>query len=209
MQYRFEVLEKEVCYQGFFRLDRHRIRHELFEGGGREIVREVFERGHAAAVLPYDPILDALVMIEQFRIGAITDPRGAWLMECVAGIIEPGEDPRQVARREAVEEAGCEIRRLEPIAEFILSPGACSERIHLFCGEVAAGGLGGIHGQQVGKEIRSSQLQSLISGKKIRFSYQLDTVGYRETSFSLRHSKRALKRALGKNIKIIEQSTEQ
>ncbi len=157
MEYRFEILERRVCHQGFFRLERHRIRHQLYEGGWGEVVREVFERGHAAAVLPYDPVRDNLVVIEQFRVGATSDPRGAWLLEFVAGIIEPGENPAQVVRREAVEEAGCHIAELEPIAEFILSPGGCSERIHLFCGRVDSRGLGGVHGvREEGEDIRVS-----------------------------------------------------
>ncbi len=157
MKFQFDVLEQEHCYRGFFRLDRYRIRHELFDGGSVEIVREVFERGHAAAVLPYDPVLDRVVFIEQFRIGAIRRRGGPWLLEFVAGIIEPGEDPAQVVRREAVEEAGCEIGTLEPVSEFILSPGGCSEQIYLFCGRVDASRAGGIHGlDHEGEDIRVS-----------------------------------------------------
>jgi ADP-ribose pyrophosphatase len=144
---RIDIVDRIVCYQGFFRIDRYRLRHQLFRGGwSRELTREVFERGHAAAVLPYDPRLDQVVMVEQFRIGALEAPGGPWLLEIVAGIIEPGETPEEVIRREAVEESGCIIQEIEPICEYLVSPGGTSERLSLFCGKVDAAGAGGLHG---------------------------------------------------------------
>ena len=146
MKYQFEILNRETCYQGFFRLDRCRIRHELYEGGSHEITRELFERGHAAAVILFDPDLDRLVMVEQFRVGAIDSANGAWMLEFVAGIIEDGEGAVDVVIRESMEEAGCIVSDVEPVSSFILSPGGCSEHIHLFCGRVESSSVGGIHG---------------------------------------------------------------
>ena len=153
---KFRILEHDIACQGFFRIDRFRLQHELFAGGWSEpLTRELFERGHAAAILPYDPKRDAVVMIEQFRIGALEAPGGPWLMEIVAGIIEPGEQPEQVARRESVEEAGLEIGRCEAICDYLVSPGGTSEGIALFCGEVDASGAAGIHGlPEEGEDIR-------------------------------------------------------
>lgn len=142
-----EVLGRDIVYEGFFRIERLRLRHRLFAGGwSDEITRELFERGHAAAVLPYDPWRDAVVLIEQFRVGALDWPPGPWLLEIVAGMIEPGETAEDVVRREAEEEAGCHIDRLEPICEYHVSPGGTSERIRLFCGRVDSRGVGGLHG---------------------------------------------------------------
>nr|VFK24719.1 MAG: ADP-ribose pyrophosphatase [Candidatus Kentron sp. MB]VFK27020.1 MAG: ADP-ribose pyrophosphatase [Candidatus Kentron sp. MB]VFK74940.1 MAG: ADP-ribose pyrophosphatase [Candidatus Kentron sp. MB] len=147
MRYKHEIIDKTTCYQGFFRLERYRLRHDLFAGGRSGILtRECLERGHAAAVLLFDPDLDSLVMVEQFRIGAMEAPAGPWLLEFVAGIMEKGESPEAVVRREAMEEAGCEIKALAPALRFLLSPGGCSEEIHLFCGRVDARNAGGIHG---------------------------------------------------------------
>ena len=107
-----EIVDRELCYQGFFRLERVRLRHSLHRGGMSPVlVRETLEKGDVVAVLPYDPVADAVVMIEQFRVGAIGAPRGAWLLEIVAGLMEPGEQPDDVARREATEEAGLALRR--------------------------------------------------------------------------------------------------
>ena len=145
---RVEILDKTVCYNGFFRIERYRLRHRLFSGGwSQEMTRELFERGHAAAVLPYDPVLDAVVLIEQFRIGALEAPGDPWLLEIVAGVIDhPDETPEDVARREAVEEANCHIQEVVHICDYFVSPGGTSERISLFCGKVDAAGAGGVHG---------------------------------------------------------------
>jgi ADP-ribose pyrophosphatase len=144
---RVEVFEKTVCYQGFFRLDCYRLRHRLFNGTwSRPLVREVFERGHAAAVLPYDPVRDQVVLVEQFRIGAIDAPGDPWLMEIVAGMIDPGETPEEVVRREAIEESGCVIQEVVPICEYFVSPGGTSERLTLFCGQVDTSRASGIYG---------------------------------------------------------------
>ena len=156
----YRILTHEVAYQGFFRIERFRLRHQLFAGGWtEELIRELFERGHAAAVLPYDPALDELVLVEQFRIGALQAPGGPWLLEIVAGIIDPGEQPEQVVRREAVEETGLTLGETEFICDYLVSPGGTSERIALFCGRVDASDAGGIHGLEAeGEDIRVSRV---------------------------------------------------
>lgn len=151
-----EILEKTICFQGFFRMERYRFRHRLFSGGWSPVLsRELFERGHAAAVLPYDPVLDQVVLIEQFRVGALSAPGGPWLLEIVAGVIDQGEAAEEVARREALEEAGCPIQAIVPVCEYLASPGGTSERISLFCGRVDAAWVGGVHGlAEEGEDIR-------------------------------------------------------
>lgn len=142
-----EVVERRAGYQGYFRLDVYRLRHRLHDGGWSDVIsREVLERGHAVAALLYDPARDAVVMIEQFRVGALAAGRRPWLCELVAGIIEPGEAPVDVARREALEEAGCAVRDLRLIHDFILTPGCSSETIRLYLGLVESTGIGGVHG---------------------------------------------------------------
>ncbi|HMV13214.1 MAG TPA: NUDIX domain-containing protein [Nitrosomonas sp.] len=152
-----EILEKKLCYQGFFRMERYALRHRLFNGTwSKPIVRELMERGHAAAVLPYDPVSDCVVMIEQFRIGAVSAPVGPWLLEIVAGIIERDEPAEQVVKREAVEEAGCTIHELIPLFDYLVSPGGTSERIALYCGRVEANHIvGGFYGiEDEGEDIK-------------------------------------------------------
>jgi ADP-ribose pyrophosphatase len=126
---------------------RYHVRFKLFNGGLSNIVlREVMERTSAAAVLLYDPALDQVVLIEQFRPGAINQPRSPWLIEIIAGILETGETAENVAMREAQEEASCEILDLYPICEYFVSPGGSNEYIWLYCGRVDARKAGGIYG---------------------------------------------------------------
>lgn len=144
---RVEVIEKSSPYRGYFRIDRYLLRHRMHDGGWTTpLMREVFERGQTVAVLPYDPLADAVVLIEQFRIGAYAAGLDPWLTEVVAGTIEAGEDAEDVARREVLEEAGCQVKELERIGTFLLSSGASSETTAMYCGRVDSRGVGGIHG---------------------------------------------------------------
>lgn len=138
MNHRFEILDQSVGYSGFFRMEKYRLRHELFAGGwSADISRECLERGHAVAVLLYDPDVDQVVLLEQFRVGALEFPGGPWLLEIVAGIMDdPDETTEDVARRETEEEAGCELFDLIPVCRYLVSPGGTSESITLFCGRV-------------------------------------------------------------------------
>lgn len=147
MKYRWKLESRQTLFEKYFRLDELSISHELYGGGSSPVFsREIFERGVVAAVLPYDPSCDRVVLIEQFRAGAIGDADGPWLVECVAGVIEAGESEQDVAMREAVEEAGCHIERLELISHYYVSPGGSSEHCSLFCGMIDSEGIGGIHG---------------------------------------------------------------
>jgi ADP-ribose pyrophosphatase len=148
MKKQFVIDKKEVAYSGFFRLEKYWLTHTLYNGGWSEqICRELFVRGQCVAVLLYDPHTDKLVLIEQFRVGAILNPDKAWLIEIVAGAIEDGETAEEVAHREAQEEAGCEIQALIRINEFYTSPGGTGESITLFCGKVDSTKIvEGVHG---------------------------------------------------------------
>jgi ADP-ribose pyrophosphatase len=144
----FNIISEETPFKGFFSVKKYTVEHTLYQGGwSAPLSREVFHRGNCVAVILYDPHRDEVVIIEQFRIGAIQKvPEQAWLLEIVAGAMEDGETAEDVARREAVEESGCEIQELIKINEFFTSPGGTSELLTLFCGKVDASRAGGIHG---------------------------------------------------------------
>ena len=170
-----KIIEKTRPFDGYFQIDRYTVQYRRFEGGWSEPhTREVFERGHAVAVILYDPDRDELVFVEQFRIGAYsaitTTPWwndadfSPWLIECVAGIIDEGETPESVARREAIEEAGCKIEELVPIQRILVTPGACSETLFLYCGKVDSSQVEGIHGlDEEHEDIRVIKLSAPVA----------------------------------------------
>jgi len=112
------------------------------------------------------------VIVEQFRPGAMRGDNSPWMLELVAGVVESGESDEDVVHREAMEEAGCELSELLPIATVIPSAGACSEQVRLYCGRVSSASVGGIHGlQEEGEDIlvhsvsRSDALQLLADDR--------------------------------------------
>jgi len=137
----------EPVFQGFFKINQFKFTHALFDGGqSDEVCREIFERGHAVAVLPYDPVENKVVLIEQIRIGALATKQSPWLLEVIAGMMDKQEDKEQVAIREAEEEAGLTIKELLPMLSYLSSPGGTSERIYLYLGIVDCKNVGGIFG---------------------------------------------------------------
>lgn len=143
-----EILDLKTVFQGYFRIDRYRLRHRHFDGSwSTPMMREVFERGHAVAVLPYDPVTDRVVLIEQFRCGAYAAGYdNPWLIECIAGIIGDGEEKEQVARRESEEETGFVPTSLVLAGDFIATPGGSSETCRLYCAVGDLSAVGGTHG---------------------------------------------------------------
>lgn len=152
---KWKLLKSEAKYQGFFKIDLCHIKHETYRGGEIEVKRELFHRGDAVAVLMYDPSKDKIVLLEQFRVGAMDDENGPWLVEIVAGMVEQGESVTDVARRECKEEAGVEVHSFENVHSFYSSPGGCSEKIHILCALVDSELAVGFHGlEQEGEDIK-------------------------------------------------------
>ena len=120
-------------------MDALTLRHKRFDGSWTQgIRRELFQRGDAVAVLPWDVQEDRVILIEQFRPGAIRGADSPWMLEAIAGVVEDGESDETVAHREALEEAGCVMDTLLPITSYYPSPGACSEQIRLFIGRLTS-----------------------------------------------------------------------
>ncbi|MDY4479491.1 MAG: ADP-ribose diphosphatase [[Pasteurella] aerogenes] len=144
-----QIVADEVVYDGFFKLKKIQFKHKLFAGGMSGVVtREVLYKGAASAVIAYDPVLDTVVLVEQVRIGAY-DPKLAqspWLLELIAGMVEQGEQPDEVALRESEEEAGVQVSHLQHALSVWDSPGGVIERIHLFAGKVDSRTAKGLHG---------------------------------------------------------------
>jgi nudix-type nucleoside diphosphatase (YffH/AdpP family) len=123
-------------YRGFFRIDPFRLRYRRFDGSwSAPLDRECFIAFDVALVLPYDPVSDKVLLIEQMRFGPIHrgDP-APWVLEAVAGVVDAGETPESAARREAEEEAGVTLSDLLPAARGYASPGYTTEFYHAFVG---------------------------------------------------------------------------
>lgn len=170
-----QLKSKISVFDGYLRVDRYRVTHQLYGGGWSHVLeREVMSRGAVVGVLLFDPTRQEVVLVEQFRIGAwAADWPDPWLLECVAGVVEPGERPAEVAVREALEEAGCTVTRLESITRYLTTPGSSTEQVDLFCGQIDATGVGGHHGLAgEGEDIRASvwpldEALTLLDGQRI------------------------------------------
>jgi len=167
---KWSVIKKKSLYIGFFKLTGIELQHDLFAGGqSRVLTRELIDRGQAIAVLPYDPVRDEVVLIEQFRIGAGEDAdddseAGPWVIEIIAGYQEPGESAESVAHREAVEEAGCVVTELLPMYKYYSSPGGSNEQIQIFLGRTDSTHINGIHGlDEEGEDIKVHVISSKLA----------------------------------------------
>ena len=184
---RVEVKEHHREYDGVFQLDRTVLRYERFDGHlSDEVTRLVFERGDSVAVLVYDPARDSVILVKQFRYPVYVREKGnGWLLETVAGIVDRNRMPEEVARAELLEEAGYVVRDLEHVATFYGSPGACSERIHLYLASVSAMSRVGRGGGKPG-ESEDIQTQEMPLDEALRLVRQ-GTIRDASTIIGLQH----------------------
>jgi|TARA_B110000858_G_scaffold187805_1_gene232558 ADP-ribose pyrophosphatase len=144
---KIEVDQRETLFDSFLRVDRLKLRHSLFAGGWSELMtRELILRPRAVGVLLFDPAQQQVVLVRQIRVGMLDEGQNPWLLELVAGMVESGEEPIEVAARESLEEANTKPQDLLQICEYYNSPGISNERITLFCGRVDSTQAGGIFG---------------------------------------------------------------
>lgn len=137
MKSKFKIIDKKNLYDGFFKMNEVTLKYRKYDGNwSNNIKRELFGGAQVAAVLPYDPISKEIILIQQFRPGTISKDIDHYLDEIVAGIIDEGESPEITAKRECLEETGCEVKKLIPIQGYFPAPGSSESFYHLFLGEV-------------------------------------------------------------------------
>ncbi len=136
-----EIVSEQTAWSGRFSVDIVRFRHRRFDGTMSGVrTWELFRRGRAAAVLPYDPVTDRVALIEQFRLPALAAGLSPVMMEIPAGLCDGTEDPAATARRETMEEAGLDVTGLHHIGDFILTAGGADETCVLFIGRAGLSG---------------------------------------------------------------------
>jgi nudix-type nucleoside diphosphatase (YffH/AdpP family) len=168
-----EVAARRRPYSGYFALEEWDLSFPTFAGGRSErVTRAAFVSGDAVTVLPYDPVRDRVLLVEQFRFGPLRrgDPN-PWSLEPVAGRIDAGETPAEAARREAAEEAGLALGELIPVGRYYPSPGAVAEYLYTFIGladlpdaAARAGGLAEEHEDIRGLLLGFDELMALVDG---------------------------------------------
>lgn len=129
-----DLIKHRQPYAHFFSVEEFDLRFPRFDGTTSPVItRATFVSADAVTVLPYDPLRDRVLLVEQFRAGPYgRGDSNPWQLEAIAGRIDPGESPEDCARREAVEEAGLTLGPLIPVANFYPSPGAKTEFIYAY-----------------------------------------------------------------------------
>ena len=134
-----DIESQQRVWDGRFPLDVVRFRHRRFDGAQSGLrTWELWRRGRAAAVLPYDPDRDVVVLIEQYRLPALAAGVDPVLVELPAGLCDDGETPEQTARREMLEEMALPVTTLHHIGGFLLTPGGADEICETYLGHVVA-----------------------------------------------------------------------
>ena len=156
------LLAREEPYARFFAVIEDRLRHRRFGGGMSEtVLRAAFLMSDAVTVLPYDPVRDRVMVVEQFRAGPFArGDRNPWSIEAIAGRIDAGETPETAARREAHEEAALDMATLHSAGRYYPSPGAVTEFLYNYIGiATLPDDAAGIHGlASEAEDIRSHVL---------------------------------------------------
>ena len=158
------VQSTETIWKGRTQLDVVRFRNRRFDGQMSELrTWEVWLRGHAVGVLPYDPVSDRLAMIEQFRYPAMIAGVDPIMLEIPGGFTDKGETEEQTAAREMQEEMGLAPDRLHRVGRFVLTAGGSDESVTIFAGRIAAptAGADGIAGY-AGLEVENEDIRTRV-----------------------------------------------
>lgn len=171
------IEQKRYILEDVFKVEEAHLRHEKFNGEMSNVMRRIsLERGDSVAVIVFNLTTNKIILVNQFRYPSYKNGHG-WLIEAIAGIVDPGESPEESARREVQEETGLTISSLEHVSTFYPSPGGSSERIHLFYSEVSGEnakykGTGGLVSE--GEDIKAEELSLADALSKIKSNEIMD-----------------------------------
>ena len=137
MKLKYKIINKENLYSGFYSLNKYEFTHQKHDGSWtNKVTREIFHGAQVSSLLPYDPIRNEIVLIQQFRAGVISRYDDSYLYEIVAGMIDKNENPKDTAKRECLEETGCRVKKIIPIQSYFPAPGSSESYYHLYLGEI-------------------------------------------------------------------------
>lgn len=136
MQYK--IIEKEVAYRGFAKIDRYHVQFEYYQGGMSPVVMRECNQGRGSvAALAYDPVAQVFAFVEQFRIGALVAGENPWHLEIVAGLMDKeGENPDLCITRELEEELGTAPQKLTLLHHYLASPGGSGGKVWIYLAEI-------------------------------------------------------------------------
>lgn len=152
-----KVISRKTIFEGFHDLEECVLQYTLDDAGtwSSHVHREVFHTGDVVSIIMYNPEKNQLLLTEQFRVGVWTSGNDPWMLEFPGGIVDEGEDAQTAARREALEESGCVISKIEPAMIFYPTPASVNETVHLFVAQFSEATDGSVHGQiDEGEHIR-------------------------------------------------------
>ena len=174
MKLKYKIINIKNLYSGFFSLNKYEFIHKKHDGEWTGTVeREIFSGAHVSTLLPYDPIKNEIILIQQFRAGVLSRYDEDYLLEIVAGIIDEGENPEQTAIRECFEETGCEVKKIHPIQSYFPAPGSSESYYHLYLGEINTFDGDKIKGLEkenediLVKSFRVDEVRQMLKEKKI------------------------------------------
>ena len=174
MKLKYKIINKKNLYSGFFGLNKYEFIHEKHNGDWtNKIDREIFTGAHVSTLLPYDPLKEEIILIQQFRAGVLSRYDEDYLYEIVAGIIDEGENPEETARRECFEETGCKVKKIIPIQSYFPAPGSSESYYHLYLGEIdtfEGKRIRGLHSENediLVKSFKVEVLRSMLREKQI------------------------------------------
>nr|BET44791.1 MAG: ADP-ribose diphosphatase [Candidatus Aschnera chinzeii] len=170
-----KIINKNTIYNGFLSFVKYYFTHKLFNGGwSKEICREVVEHNIIGAVLPYDHILDKVILVEQIRIPSLKEKITPWLLEIIAGIKENNETMEELIYREAKEEANITIQRCHYIFNYLSSPGCSNERVYLYIGKIDSKLVN--HGYICGSKKEHEDIRVHVIDRKIAYQWIKDGI---------------------------------
>ncbi|MFC7734414.1 NUDIX domain-containing protein [Roseomonas sp. GCM10028921] len=172
----YEPETDEVVWNGRYPVQRVRFRFRKRDGSlSGPLTWELLRRGQGTVILPWDPVTDRIALIEQFRLPALAAGEEPRVTELPAGLVDPGEDPRETARRELEEETGLLASRIEAIGTYMLAQGSCDERVHFHIARVSlegarnrTGGLASEGEETIVRVVDAAEAFAMVAVNRIR-----------------------------------------